>query len=182
MIRFRSTTKVADLVKALADIDKKVARKALRQAVNQATAPILKDAKAKVPTDTKSLKKALGKKVKSYRSGIVIVGVVGVRKDKKGKPEKHKRKVGEKKSGEAKYRNPVHYAHLVEFGTRKHAIGKGDRLKRKDRKQKRIQTGRKHPGAKKQPFMRPALDKNRRQIPATMIRVLSAALATAKKR
>lgn len=180
-LRFR-TKGVPELVKALQAIDKKVAKKALKQAVKEAAKPILKDARSNVAVDTRTLKKALGIKVKVYKGGSGIVGLVGVRKDKKGKPIKHKKKVGTNRKGEDVFRDPVYYAHLVEFGTRRHTIAKNDRLARKDRKQKQVQTGRLHPGAKPQPFLRPALDGNRRQVKDTMIRVLKAALDEARKK
>lgn len=47
--------------------------------------------------------------------------------------------------------NPEKYAHLVEYGTQPHSLGKGTRLRQG------IDTGgRQHPGAKAKPFMRPA--------------------------
>lgn len=176
------TTGVPELLKALQEIDKKVAKRALTKAVREAAKPILKAAKANVAVDTKTLKKSLGVKVKVYKGGSGVVGLVGIRKDKKGKPIKHKRKVGTTKAGKDIYQDPTKYGHLVEFGTRRHTVAKGDRLARKDRKQSEMQTGKMHPGAKAKPFLRPALDNNQGQVKATMIRVLQHALTEARKK
>jgi HK97 gp10 family phage protein len=183
MIGLRFKTKgVPELIKALREADKKIAKRAMNKSVREATKPILKDAKAGVAVDTKTLKKALGTKVKVYKGGAGAVGLVGIRKDKKGKPVKHKRKVGTNSKGEDVYRDPVKYAHMVEFGTKPHTVAKGDMLARKGRKHRERQIGKKHPGAKPQPFLRPALDKNKGQVKATMVRVLKTALDEVRKK
>lgn len=56
-----------------------------------------------------------------------------------------------------KGRNARRYAHLVEYGTAPHAIGKGSRTKKRGRREV-SQVGGLHPGAKARPFMRPTLD------------------------
>lgn len=179
---------VPQLARALQDIDKKIARKALRQAVNESLKPVLADAKKAVATDTKLLKKSLGKKTKSFRSGQVMVGVVGVRKQMKGKKGSKERtakfrvQVGVNSKGEAIWMDPIKYAHMVEFGTKPHTIGRGDKLKRKGRKHKQVQAGFKHPGSKKKPFLRPSLSKNKSGTKSTMRRVLGDALTKAKRR
>lgn len=192
---------VPALISKLREIDVKVARKAQRQALNEAAKPILKDAKAMVPIETKTLKKALGKKAKSFRGGLIMVVMIGVRKDKKGKKLKHKRKVGTTKSGKDIYRNPINYAHLVEFGHRIVAGGSlrnsynltlqdtgkksksGKTLRRWKRSSvkatgKGSLTGHVAP----RPFLRPALDKNKSQVKSTMRRGLSDALKQVSKR
>jgi HK97 gp10 family phage protein len=179
---------VPKLVRKLAELDKKVCKKALRDGVNEATKPILKDARARVPVDTKLLKKALGRKVVSYRVGLSVVGIVGVRKHMEGKKGQRKRgskwrvKVGTDSAGKPVYMDPIKYAHLVEFGTRPHAIAKGDRLARKGRKGKKVQLGGRHPGTKPHPFLRPAMDGGRRAAVATVKRFLQAAIEAAAEK
>lgn len=56
-----------------------------------------------------------------------------------------------------KNRNARRYAHLVEYGTAPHKVGKGSN-NRKRGNQTVVQVGGLHPGAKKQEFMRPAFD------------------------
>lgn len=48
----------------------------------------------------------------------------------------------------------VFYAHMVEYGTAPHAVGSGSNISSNK------QSGRMHPGAIAQPFMRPAIDEN----------------------
>jgi HK97 gp10 family phage protein len=65
---------------------------------------------------------------------------------------------------------PRRYAHLVEFGTAAHMVGKGSSLKRRSSNftqradgaeyKPGKQTGKPHPGSAPQPFMRPAFDEN----------------------
>jgi HK97 gp10 family phage protein len=62
----------------------------------------------------------------------------------------------------------VHYGHLVEFGTRPHKI----RIKTRSGKYRTIQ----HPGARKQPFMRPAFDNKGDESVEVMITELAAAV------
>jgi HK97 gp10 family phage protein len=176
---------VADLVKTLMELDKKVARKALRKGLQEGAKLVLKDARSFVPTETKSLKKALGTKLKSFKSGAVIVALVGPRKDAKGKPAKYRRRVLVKTKGGGQremWRNPVKYAHLVEFGTRPHALVKGARLIRKNGKGGTHQRGVLHPGAKPSPFLRPALDKNKSWAKQAIINMLKIALDSVKKK
>ena len=77
----------------------------MRQPLSNALTPISKAAKALVPVETKTLRKSIGKKVKTYPGGIW--GGVGPRTDTKftffdEAGRKHK---------------ASNYAHLVEFGT-----------------------------------------------------------------
>lgn len=88
-------------LQALAD---KIERGAIRQALNKAATPILREARHLVPTDSKALKKSLGKRVvTNVRRGTVQVKI-GPRK---GKAIEHR----------GRRRNPIRYAHLVEFGS-----------------------------------------------------------------
>lgn len=80
-------------------------------------------------------------------------------------------------------RRPFKYAHLVEGGTAPHFVGKGAR--RSTRKAKRIdqrgnvrierygarEFGTIHPGARPEPFMRPAFDANKRTVLAIAERI-----------
>ena len=86
-------------------------RKVVRKALNEASKPILRTAKAKVPVDTGLLRKSLGRKQKSYRGGRSVV-IIGPRTG-------FKREVTV--AGKKQVRNPAKYSHLVEFGTRRTA-------------------------------------------------------------
>ncbi len=76
----------------------------------------------------------------------------GVFRDGKGRPVEHRAVVLIAKKRGKVARSARAYAHFVEFGTRPHSVGKGSKLVRG------IGRGLKHPGAKAQPFMRPAFD------------------------
>lgn len=88
-------------------LPERVQRKVLRQAVSAALTPVVKVAKRSVPVDTKTLKKSIGKKIKTYKNDGVVWGAVGVRKDE----EKFVTVI------DGKRRNPRLYAHLVEGRT-----------------------------------------------------------------
>jgi HK97 gp10 family phage protein len=92
------------LRKILATLPGKVRRKVLRQALNAAGTPILKEARARANESKESgtLKKSLKKKVKVFPSGT---GVVMIGPDKETSGEFNGKK-----------RIPRYYAHLVENG------------------------------------------------------------------
>lgn len=113
-----------ELIAALDRLEKGVAKKALRKGVTKGAQALAKDAKSRVRTKTKLLKKAIGSRVKVYGSGIVNA-VIGPRRgfktDKKTKKRvitRFARIVGKKRNGKVIYQNPTKYSHLVEFGTR----------------------------------------------------------------
>jgi HK97 gp10 family phage protein len=79
-------------------------RRVHRKAINEITKGVLRTAKGLVPKRTGQLRKSLGRKVKTYPSGVTV-GVVGPRN-------------GFLIVKDGKRINPVKYAHLVELGTR----------------------------------------------------------------
>lgn len=117
----------------------------VRSAAGKAMTPVNRAAKQLAPKETGLLKKSVGKKTKTYPGkGTVWVGV-GPRKGfaqeitvtgPDGKPVK-------------RWRDPVKYAHLVEYGTAPHVQPK---------------LGITHPGAPAKPFMRPALFGNQTKV------------------
>lgn len=124
-----NTAQVADLVQRLADVDRKAARKAMKDGVNEVTKLVLAEAKKLVPRRTGQLKKSLGRFVQVKGGGRVIFGVVkpragvwsadapglaGRRVTRNGKTRVFVQKF--KTTFEGRPVNPVYYAHLVEFG------------------------------------------------------------------
>lgn len=104
-VKLRTKVNDADLARVrqkLADIDKKLARKATRAGINDVTKLVLADAKAGIPKRSGQLKKSMGRRLKSYR-GEVVTGIVGPRRGMKadigGVPV-----------------DATKYGHLVEFG------------------------------------------------------------------
>jgi HK97 gp10 family phage protein len=169
-------------------VDVKLARKTLRKAIGEAIKPVLQTAEALVPVETETLKDSLGKKIASYKGGLIITGIAGPRYDKRpkpgkpGKPKKFARMV--QRGSKQVERVPTFYAHLVEKGTRPHALGKGSEIPHANAKRRAAQIrkgrlnqhGHMHPGAKAHPFMAPALEKNKGQVDTIIMRFLIAGI------
>lgn len=127
-------------------------RKVIRPAITKAGRLIAKTAKRLAPKETGLLRKSIASKVKTYKSGSVVAIIgprIGFKREvtlkrvfriingrtvffAKPKPEYLKM-----------MRNPIPYAHLVEYGTSKTAA---------------------------KPFMRPAWDQNKEQIKSLLQR------------
>lgn len=115
------------ILKRLENVQSAVRNKLLRRAVNAATLAPYKAAKANAKTvsnqaaandlvaqankSTGTLAKSMGRKVKIYRQSGAAVGIVG--------PRKGFARTVRLKTGREVYMDPVKYAHLVEFGTRR---------------------------------------------------------------
>lgn len=89
--------------RVVSELPARVERKGLRAAVNAGASPIVKAAKAKAPRKHGFLKKAVGKKVKTYRRGGRVAAIIGAKRDVEGMVGKQ-RKV------------PANYYKLVEKG------------------------------------------------------------------
>ncbi len=167
------TTKVAgmqDLSATLLGLEPKVYRKAARESMDDVSKLVLGAVRGKVATRTKSLRKALGRKVKALKSGTGYYGVVGPRKDSKKRiaqseldfaAGKRKRamtfrfKKTVKHQGREFVVDPAKYAHLVEFGhaavrpKSKKALSDGATI-----------FGKRTKAVSPQPFMRPGWDES----------------------
>jgi len=114
----------------------------------------------------------LGGQVREHRA------VVTVKKDAfryvKNKTGKVKLKKQKYAKGAKPYQRgdiyPRNYAHLVEFGTRPHAVGRGSKLGG-------TQHGLMHPGAKPYPYMRPAFDSKKGEAQRVAIATIAAEIA-----
>jgi HK97 gp10 family phage protein len=167
---------VPELLGRLRAFDRRYARKNLRRGIELAARLVLRTARAFAlgPRDTGSLRKSLGVKIRSYRGGESIVGIVGARKDT-GKDVargriRHTRTVT---GGRGAVRKivPANYVHFVELGTRPHALGKGstlDRMRRGKLVRGKGQFGRRHPGSPARPFLKPAYQANKSAIETTI--------------
>jgi len=83
----------------------------------------------------------------------------GIFRDGSGVPVEHRAVVLIRKPRGAGGRNVRSYAHMVEYGTQPHHMGKGAITTVFKRSKKKVNAvGAMHPGAKPQPFLRPALD------------------------
>lgn len=139
-------------------------RKILRRAVTDAAKVVRDRAKANVPIQSGLLRKSIGTKIKTYKTGVVVA-IIGARTG-------FKREVTVKgpRGSYTQLRNPVYYAHLVEFGTKPHALGKGSTLgwKGKKKSKARSQSGAQHPGTTGQHPLQRAWDQTKDQAVAIM--------------
>jgi HK97 gp10 family phage protein len=105
-------TGLDDLTKGMKAIGKKLREQIGQEAVVTALTPLVNAAQlyAGASKETGALQESIGLKVKPYRKGNIIFGIVGPRKGF-NKPDP---------SGKG-FRDPRKYAHLVEFGTVKHS-------------------------------------------------------------
>lgn len=123
--------------KKLATLAAKSGKKVIRDGVKAGAKPMLQAAKAEAPKDTGTLVKALGVKQKTYRNGIVVVGMVGARVGqarsvtrsftKRGKQRIKLKKTSDKSGPTQEVRDASRYLHLAESG-RKAVRGKGKKL------------------------------------------------------
>lgn len=188
------TSQLNDLIQRLADVDKRAARKAMKQGVNEVTKLVLAEVKSLVPTNTGMLKKSLGRFVKVGDGGRSVLGVVkpragvwmadapglvGRRMTRNGKTRVFVQKFKLTPQGPlARVVNPVRYAHLVEFGRVAVTVKKKKVLSGGG-----VVYGRKVAAMAPRPFMRPAWDKYQGQATAIVAKYLSQAmLAFWKKR
>lgn len=172
---------VARLTAALAAVEPKAARRATRAGINEITKLVLADARARVPRRSGQLKKSLGRRVRGYRRGEVVSGIVGPRRG-------FRVVIG----GVAV--NPVKYAHLVEFGRGVSRAGQRSVIRSGRRVTEKTQSkvlssfytavapdtakvfGPVVGPAAARPFMRPAWDENRGLAARVLARHLSLAL------
>lgn len=97
------------LIRKLEALPGKVYRRVVRKAINKGATPMVKAARRYAPRESGLLAKSMGKKLKSYFARGVVLSVVG--------PRGGFGKEVTLPDGTSEYRDPVKYAHLVEFGT-----------------------------------------------------------------
>lgn len=152
-------------IHALGEVGAKYAADALREAA----APIVSDAQANVPVRYGLLKKSLGVLIRRYNRGLRVVAVIGPRTgfagtDRRGRID------------------PALYGHLVEWGTRPHAVGKGSKIARESRARFAWrntglkQSGRRHPGARPSRFLTRAFDAHKNQVGDVLARKIAEAI------
>lgn len=129
-----------ELERALMQLGKKVAKKVTKSAMSKARRVVVVDIRERVPVRHGDLKRSIGAKRITRSRKQQATDVIGARSRKRmldGKPI-----------------NPANYAHIVEFGSKPHAIfpKAGGMLSLPIGLRPYVR----HPGAKPQPFMRPA--------------------------
>lgn len=124
-----------ELALALKELPDKLHRSIMRKAMRAGARVIADEAKAKVPVQFGDLKRSVRVSTDSKRGEVTARAIAGNKK--------------------------AFYANWVEFGTVGHEITarKGKKLRFTARDGKLVETNRVlHPGARAQPYMRPALD------------------------
>lgn len=127
-------------------------RQIAAKAVKKGAKLIQSAAKAGAPRRKRSgtLRRSIGVKAVKGK-GTSAYAAVGARR-------KVEKMVSVGKRGRKVKTVPSKYAHLVEYGTRPHTLGKDSKLTRKDGSGEEKQHGKRHPGAKAKPFLRPAFE------------------------
>lgn len=147
----------AMLEKKLRLLPDKVQRKVTRRAVNLALTPVVKIARKLAAVRSGLLRKAIAKKVKVYRKGETVLGMVGINFDL----------VGEWKGKKSR---PAKYAHLIEYGFR---IVKGGSLKKRITALHAIVMKR----VPARPFLRPAYEQGSGEMMQTLQSEMAAGIS-----
>lgn len=165
---------LVDMQQQLDQVGKRVTKKLLRRALREAAIQVRDTARQNVPVRTGALKRSIVVETGSRNASNPNQVSAWIRIAKNSyspalqlasSSRAKLRKVSsktQKDRGRLSVRGeiyPRNYAHLVEFGTKPHAIGKG-----------------RHPGAKAQPFMGPAWQAWESRIPDIVRRRLQADL------
>lgn len=165
-VKFRIDSQaIKALANRLAQVDRKIARKALQDGINEATKDVLASAKSLVPRRSGQLRKSLGRKVKSYRGGAVVVGIVGPRK-------------GFRVEYRGKMIDPAKYAHLVEYGRREVVVKKKKVLSSGSAgvgglPGQGVIFGKRVRSVAPRPFLRPAWEQNKQRVVGIILKHLN---------
>lgn len=148
-----------EVMDRLLELPGRTARNVVRRSIYAGAVIIRDDARLRVSKRTGALRKAIiartnRRNLPTMYFGEVTIAGLAFTKNEKGKIKRAKKLPGQTKKYLRGQIYPRNYAHLVEFGTRPHAVGRGSRLKGV----LGTQTGRMHPGAKPKPFIRPAYE------------------------
>ena len=102
-----------ELMRMFKNLGDKDAKKMATEMSKMASAPVVQTAKANAPVESGLLRKSIGRVTRSYKRGFHKVAVVGPRAGFHGMVAM---KIKGVVVGKPKKRNPLHYAHLVEYG------------------------------------------------------------------
>lgn len=158
-------TGVKELDKLLRKLPDRAAMTAIRQASSVAMTPMLRAARSNAKEHSRTYAKAMGKKQKTYKRDGTVVTVVGARYGYRSE-DGH---------------DPVYTAHLMEFGTKPHSIGKGSSTRARGKTQVN-QHGAQHPGTEPTHILQRAYDQTRAQCEGIFRRELARKLTLAAER
>lgn len=162
------------ILKSMEHIDKYVKRVALADALEAGGEIILQAARSKAKRKSGHLANSLGlrKKIVLQKNAQYSYAVIGPLRRSYAATIKRlhmnrSQKRQQTRSGTEAVNSATQYAHFVEYGTAAHPIGSGDLtnetlLGRKGAVRKA--QGANHPGARPQPFLRPAYDETKDRV------------------
>jgi len=168
-------TGVEQALRNLGAMTRTVRNTILRKAVNASSRLVLDAARALVPQGTGMLKRSLAVRIQTYRGSGAVVAVIGPRtgyqKTRQGKKQTaFGRKI--KDSGQ----DPSKYAHLVEFGRASVQVKKARVLS-----DGATFYGRVVQSVPPRPFLRPAYEREKARVIATMYQLIAEELNKAAK-
>ncbi len=148
-----------DLRRKMELLGVRISTNVIRRGLLAGAGIIRDDARSRVPVRTGALKKAIIAETDrqgSTRDRLIANVKIAPKSfiTTKGRAKAVSRKV-QKERGKRTVRGEIYpraYAHLVEFGTNPHHVGKGSK------RSKGVGSGLMHPGTAPQPFLRPAYD------------------------
>lgn len=150
-----------DVMDKLNKLPDQIANRAVKRALYSGGGVIRDEARGRVPIRTGALRKSIvveGSKAPARHQLAVKVTIAR----KAFRMMGENLKLQKRKPGERAYRKgdiyPRNYAHLVEWGTKPHALGKGSRRRYAI---VGMQTGPWHPGSAPKPYLRPAFETKR---------------------
>lgn len=103
------------------ELPKRVRTKHLRRAVTTAATPIVKEVKSHIKKQTGTLRKAITKKVKTYKGGATAVAVIGAKKGVTG-PSVNLGSGSNNRIRRMTPRVPSRYFHLFDKGAAPHTV------------------------------------------------------------
>ena len=157
-----------EVIEALDAYTDDIKKKAVRSALRVETRPFVRAIRANLSDNIRFglLKRSIGVKFKNYRRGAVQYVAIG--------PRTGFRFAGAFLVGNrAVVGDPANYAHLVEYDTQPHAIGKGAQVgggTRSGAARRRVVRGGMHPGTTGIGFMRKAFDVHGRGVTNAVVR------------
>ena len=159
------------IVRGLSKIDSRIRNRTIGSAIKKASKPLVMETKARAPVESGLLRASIGTTFKVNKRKGIGVAKTGPR-NMKGSKRQAKGSTAAKRS-----RNPVHYAYLIEFGTKPHKVpytlvgGGGFR--------KVVPIPFDHPGTPPNPFMRRAFISARARVMGSLSTELKAAIRKA---
>lgn len=150
-----------DLIESLRQFRTNRIKSILSASMRAAGKPVVRIAKATVARDSGLLRKAIGATVRTFNGGAVGWLLIHARPSVSGMVDRAGRSwnIKARTGVQHQFARPSKYAHLVEYGTRQHALSRG-----RGKGQ--------HPGTKPQPFFRPAAEQGQALALAEFTRVM----------